>query len=121
MKDGDFVNCKKNFYTDSGQTKSILNIFKKPLFKKGNSYKIDKIEYIKLYNSNTGLTYKSTMNSGNTSVTTTSTTAAPSNSFSYDYINYYICGYCFPTQFISEYFYSVQEERKLKLKKIMEV
>lgn len=103
MREGDFLICKKSYYTDSGKTYKI-NFFKTPTFRKGKRYKISKVE--KIYYGPSGSTNISTFNY---------------NDFCQD--TYTIYGdNKYPIRltpsFLGEFFYTIKELRKIKIKKI---
>ena len=101
MKAGDILTCKKTYYSDSGGTfKSKVNnmIFKKPLFKKGQKYKL--------------------INIRETSIQVTGSTYSIQSSPSYNIFEVEGCIYALHIDFMKEMFYSLREERKMKLEKI---
>lgn len=101
--EGDFVVCKKNVYTDiyedSFQSK-MSKLFKKPYFKKGQRYKIDRMTIFYWYNS--GATYINYNLPGNQFLSPT----------------YYIGKVILSEIQLDEYFYTKKEERNLKLNKL---
>ena len=137
--------CKKNYYSDSGNTFVFLNLFKKPMFLKGQKYKVVKEVITFPYStSNTsaysttsttpspsgstsilianppsysGLTSTTTTSIGSTTTTTTSTTYPAS----YNWTSYTINSTQISETFISDYFYTLREERQIKLSKLKEV
>ena len=101
MKAGDILTCKKTYYSDSGGTfKEKVNnmIFKKPIFRKGQKYKLINIHLGSA--PYTGLTY--------------SIKTPPL----YDIYEVEGCKYALHIDFMKEMFYSLREERKIKLEKI---
>ena len=124
-----FLTCKRNYYSNSGNT--FLNLFKKALFVKGQKYKVIKdvisgvsgISGVGGVSGSVGSTIianppYSTTTTSTTCTTTTSTTMFPS-SYSYSsWTNYTVNGTPVTEKFISEYFYTLKEERHLKLMKL---
>lgn len=98
-KEGDFLTCKKTFYVnDFTLLNKIKNrIFSKPIFKKKSKYKIEKIDEC-ITNDN--------------------------QHFEVYYIKIYFTtliidfDVSFPKQFIDKYFYTENDIRKIKLKKL---
>ena len=129
-----FLLCKKTFKNDG-----FLNKFKKPIFVKGTRYKIikDVITFIMVGSSGiSGISGTSGINgtsgtnmtiifnppySGSTSMTTTSTTTCVTTTTSTtnsSWTSYNIEGKPVSEDFISNHFYSIKEERRMKLKKL---
>ena len=135
-----FLTCKKTYYSSSGNT--FLNLFKKAKFVKGQKYKVIKDVFTlagmtggsgtsgyqgrpsissagQIIISNppySGSTFnQTTTTSTTTCVTTTTSTTYPSN---YSWITYTVDGTQVPESLISEYFYTLKEERQMKLVKL---
>lgn len=108
MKKGDFLTCKRNFYADySGKTFLFLrNFFKKPIFKKGEKYEIELIEDQILFTS--ALTYS----------TSSGLTSNLIQGFKFEKLYIFKNNIKMFQSLIDDYFYSIQEERNLKLKKL---
>jgi len=103
-----FLLCKKKYKGDG----IFGSLFKNSIFSKGQRYKITK-ETITLATSSNP--YSTTLTS-NPYPYITSTTSTTSTSFSWNY--YSINGLPVTASFISEFFYTLKEERCLKLKKL---
>ena len=98
MQKGDYIVCKKNFYTSGvwPMSMNVKKLFQKSLFKKNQKYKIENI-----------ITHHLT-NSGGTYLSMVSTSMNV----------YYINGYPVSQPVMDLYFYTKKEERNIKLKKI---
>jgi len=140
MKTEYFLLCKKNYYTSNKSFINLINPFKNVMFVKGQKYKVIK-ETIKTYGvpgtywssclspSVSGLSgstiiynppYSGSTFNSNTTSTTTACTSTTSTTYSsnYSWNNYSVNGVPVTEDFISEYFYTLKEERQLKLKKL---
>lgn len=93
MKVGDYLTCKED-YSDSGKTN--FSFFKKIIFKKGKRYRIESIEHYSY--SSSGATYVG---------------VAPSGYTCFRFKEASISSFT-----IFDIFYTIKEERNLKLKKI---
>lgn len=92
MKEGDYITCKKNYYKTE-----FNNFFQIPIFKRNQKYKISNISYV--WYSNSCATFGAII--GGSWVNTV-----------------YINNIRFNESDLNEYFYTLKEERKIKLDKI---
>jgi hypothetical protein len=123
-----FLTCKKNYHSNSGNT--FLNLFKKATFAKGKKYKIIKDSYsgmsgIAGVGGHSGVTSASGQSiisnpPYSTTTSTTSTTMYPNNGsyMTYNFTSYSIDNIIVTENFVSEYFYTLKEERHLKLMRL---
>lgn len=130
MNVGDFLICKNTFYDwyNIGDTLKIKlnNFHRTPIFKKGFKYRIDDISYFKLIPNPVINVHVN--NNGSTNITTSTTTTTHSPNIitngtisDYSYRQYLIDGkmYMVDSQ-VEKIFYSLKEQRQIKLKKIKE-
>ena len=103
MQVGDFLICKKDYYSKGAYSK--YDIFKKPYYKKNMKYQID-------------LILKNNTSDYDASGTTMNNYIVPSSEIVNTYLikNKYVTEY-----FISEYFYDKKYIRKKKLEKIRKI
>lgn len=90
MKEGDYITCKKNYYKHNGDDfkTEYNNLFKSPIFKRNQKYKISNIIIFNNCEWKLNVNY------------------------------YYINNIRFNKNDFNEYFYTLKEERKIKLNKI---
>ena len=126
-----FLTCKKNYYSNSGKT--FLNLFKKALFVKGQKYKVIKdvisgvsgisgvggVSGVGISGSTIAVNPPYSGTTTTTSTTCTTTTSTTNSSYRHSsWTNYTINGTPVTENFVSEYFYTLKEERHLKLMKL---
>ena len=131
MKVGDYLICKKNYYKSSG-------IFVKPTFRKNNGYRIDNIIEPGFSGTSGWVGTAGTTGTPGTSgvgssvstqtvvsnvVTPTTTTPTTTTTSTYtttvcQHTTYIIDGEYLYDWYIEKYFYSKQEERLIKLKRL---
>lgn len=129
-----FLTCKKSYYSDSGATFTFFNFLKKALFVKGKKYKVIKdvisgvsgisgVGGVSGVAGVSGSTIASNppYSTSTTTCTTTTSTTYPPNSYNYNYTNYTVNGFPVAESFLVEYFYTIKEERQMKLMKLNKI